>query len=205
MSIEPIDYYSESKDRVTSIFKESPLFLALIESIVTPYYNQQSDLLYFSENLLNIDEAEKSQLDFIGRIVGQPRLLSSFNTDPNFGFLYSYQSETFGTVTDENVGGIWNSYNSLRAASARRLNDEEYRRLIKARIIKNNSKCTTNELLQVLNLLTNTTNSTVYNSNGTLMISTTDTDGFVAYYVDKIGQEDEILPIRVGRSVALVE
>ena len=41
MSIEPIDYYSESKDRVTSIFKESPLFLALIESIVTPYYTSQ--------------------------------------------------------------------------------------------------------------------------------------------------------------------
>lgn len=199
MEIEVIDYQKEAKERVTSIFKESPLYLSLIDSIVSAYEQQQYDLLSLNNSLLDIDNAEKSQLDFIGRIVGQSRLLSSFNTEPYFGFEGSYQSETFGTVDDESVGGYWNSYEDYKPSTARRLNDDEYRRLIKARIIKNNSNCTINDLIKVLNLLSNSTTASVSRpEHGSLKITVNDKDGFIAYYIDKIGLEDEILPIPAG-------
>lgn len=199
MTIESIDYQVEAKSRVTSIFKQSPLYLALIDSIVTPYVNQQIDLLTFSENLLNIDFAERSQLDFIGRIVGQSRVLVSFNTEPYFGFLGSYQSETFGTISDPNVGGYWNSYDNYNASTARLLTDEEYRRIIRARIIKNNSKSTTNDLLQVINLLSgNETCSLSLVKHGVISLSVDDPVGFVAYFLDRVGLVDDIIPIPVG-------
>lgn len=206
MTLETIDYQSESKGRVTSIFKESPLYLALIDSIVTPYVNQQTDFLKYSDNLLNIDFAERFQLDFIGWIVGQSRVLVSFNTEPYFGFEGSYQSETFGTAADPAVGGYWNSYDNYNASTARLLNDEEYRRVLRARIIKNNSKCTMNDLIQVLNLLSNNTTSSLSTvSHGLLNLNVQDDSGFVSYFLDRIGLLDDIIPISAGVRIQLTE
>lgn len=199
MALENINYQSESKSRVTSIFKESPLFLALIDSIVTPYVNQQEDFIKFSDNLLNIDFAERSQLDFIGRIVGQSRVLVSFNTEPYFGFEGSYQSDTFGTISDPSVGGFWNSYDNYNASTSRLLTDEEYRRLIRARIIKNNSKCTTDDLISVINLLANNNTCSIsVVKHGVISVSVDDQIGFVAYFLDRIGLQDDIIPLPVG-------
>lgn len=206
MTIEVIDYVAEAKSRCTSIFKDSPLYHALVDSIISAYQDQQNDFILFSENLLNIDFAERSQLDFIGRIVGQPRLLVSFNTEPYFGFFGSYQSETFGTDADPSVGGIWNSYDNFIASTARRLTDEEYRRIIKARIISNNSNCCVDDLIEVVNLLTNTNTATVsLISHGSIGISADDTSGFLAYFVDRIGQDDELLPIAAGVSLSQLD
>src|SRR5699024_2559112 len=98
---------------------------------------QQQDFLWLSQNILNVDLAQGWHLDFIGNIVGQSRLLYDFNSEVYFGFEGAYKSETFGSKIDPTIGGFWNSRGYFDKASARKLNDDEYRRVIKARVIYN--------------------------------------------------------------------
>lgn len=199
-----LDYLAEYFDLEPSLFRESDNLHRLFQSIFTAYHTQQEDFLWLSQNTLNIDLAEKYHLDFIGNIVGQPRFLIGFNTEPYFGFQDSYQSETFGSTQLPFVGGYWNSRSYFDTASSRILNDEEYRRLIKARVIYNQSNCTCNDLLEVINLVTNRTDNTVQTTkHGLIKIRTKDESGFLAYFVDRLPLLDNILPIAAGVSVSL--
>ena len=138
-------------------------------------------------------------LDFIGNIVGQDRFLLDFNTEPYFGFDKSYQSETFNV-------GYWNSRSYFNTSSSRRLNDDEYRRLIKARVIYNSSTCTTDELLEVINLITDRTDNRIQvKSHGVIEISSQDTTGILAYFVEKPEGFDNILPVVAGVRIQFAE
>lgn len=202
--LEKLDYSAEYKEIQPSLFRESDVLDTLLKSIFNVCDKQQEDLLWISQNLLNIDAAEKSQLDFIGNIVGQPRFLSDFNTEPYFGYDGSYQSKTFGSSTDPEIGGYWNSRSYFNTATSRKLNDDEYRRLIKARVIYNQSNCTANDLLEVINLITNSKNNTVQMLNhGLVQINSDDSTGILSYFVDRLLMMDNILPIAAGVRVGL--
>lgn len=204
--VKPIVYAEEYHEDKPSIFRESENLDRLLQAIFDICYQQQLDFLWLSQNLLNVDVAEKSHLDFIGNIVGQPRFLSDFNTEPYFGFDGSYQSKPFSSVTNPDIGGFWNSRSHFNTATARQLNDDEYRRLIKARAIYNQSNCTTNDLLEVINLLSNSKNNTVQMLNhGLIQINTDDTSGIISYFVDRLLNDDNILPIAAGVRVGLEE
>ena len=198
------DYYEEYLDLQPSLFRESDNLHKLLQSIFSTYDKQQQDFLWLANNILNIDLAEKYQLDFIGSIVGQPRLLVGFNTEKYFGFKNSYQGETFGGADLDFVGGYWNSRSYFNTATSRVLNDDEYRRIIKARVIFNQSNCTCNDLLEVINLVTNRIDNTVQTiKHGLISIRTKDETGFLAYFVDRLPLLDNILPIAAGISVSL--
>jgi len=206
MTILNKDYVGEAREGSSSLLNQSPIYQAFLSAIVEYYDEQEKDLIWLSENLLNEDVAEKWHLDFIGMIVGQPRLLVSFNTEPYFGFEGSYQSETFSTASNPKLGGYWNGMDTFNTASARRLNDEEYRRVIKARVIFNNSFCTRNDLLNVINLLTgNTSASITQPSHGLLKIRAIDTQGLLSYFMSRIDLDDNILPIALGVRAEQVE
>lgn len=194
-----LDYLAEYYQLQPSLFRESDNLHSLLQAIFQVYSTQQDDLLWLSQNILNVDLAEKWHLDFIGNIVGQTRLLVGFNTEPYFGFERSYQSETFGVSNDPEVGGYWNSRSYFNTESARVLSDEDYRRVIKARIIYNQSNCTTNDLLEVANLLTNRNDNTVQMlEHGLLRLGSDDDTGLLAYFVDRLENIDNILPIAAG-------
>ena len=132
---ELLDYYQEYLELQPSLFRESDNLHLLFQSIFHAYDLQQQDFLWLSQNILNIDLAEKSHLDFIGMLVGQDRFLIGFNAETYFGFEGSYKSDTFGMSGAPYIGGYWNSRSYFNSATARRLNDDEYRRIIKARVI----------------------------------------------------------------------
>lgn len=202
--IKPIIYAEEYHEDKPSIFRESENLDRLLQAIFDVCYQQQLDFLWLSQNLLNVDVAEKSHLDFIGNIVGQPRFLSDFNTEPYFGFDGSYQSKPFSSVTNPDIGGFWNSRSHFNTATARQLNDDEYRRLIKARAIYNQSNCTANDLLEVVNLITDSDDNTVQLlKHGLIQIKTSDKTGILSYFVDRLYLEDNILPIAAGVRVGL--
>lgn len=202
----PIDYVQENKEIQPSMFRHSELFNLLIECIFKPYEDQQEQLLWLKDNILNLDAAEMWHLDFLGNLVGQSRFLVSFNIEPYFGFDGSYQSDTFGTVNDPSVGGYWYSYNSYDKSTARRLNDDEYRRVIKARLIYIHSNCISNDLIEVINLLTDTTTARVQKpKHGVIEIEAIDTSGLLTYFMDRIDLQDNILPVTAGVSVRLIE
>lgn len=206
MTVSVIDYVKEAEEGSSSLLNQSPIYLAFLDAIVEYYHEQQKDFIWLSENLLNIEVAEKWHLDFIGMIVGQPRLLVSFNTEPYFGFEGSYQSETFSTASNPSLGGYWNSMDTFNTASARKLTDEEYRRIIKARVIFNNSFCTRTDLLNVINLITgNTSASITRERHGLLKIRAVDDSGLLAYFMSRLDLDDNILPIAYGIRAEQVE
>ena len=204
--IKAINYAEEYHVMKPSLFRESENLDRLLQAIFDVCDVQQKDFLWLAENLLNLDAAQGFHLDFIGSIVGQPRFLTDFNTEPYFGYDGSYQSKTFGSSLDPEVGGYWNSRSYFNTASSRQLNDDEYRRLIKARAIYNQSNCTANDLLEVINLLSNSKNNTVQMLNhGLIQINTDDSSGILPYFVDRLYLEDNILPIAAGVRVGLEE
>ena len=199
-----INYYSDFLSNSPSLFVESDNLKKVIEVILNQYQIDQEKYLWLIDNILNLEIAEKYHLDFIGQLVGQDRFLVNFNQEKYFGFLGSYQSETLGTLSDESVGGYWNSVDNFISSSARRLNDEEYKRIIKARIIYNNSNCLMNDLVSVVNLITNRTDNRIsLVKHGQLVIKSNDESGLLTYFFDRLELEDNILPITYGVSVSL--
>ena len=201
-----VNYHEEYHETKPSLFRESENIDRVLQAIFDVCDYQQEDFIWLSQNLLNLDEAEGFHLDLIGGLVGQPRFLSDFNTEPYFGYEGSYQSRTFGSATDPSVGGYWNSRSYFNTSTARQLTDSEYRRLIKARAIYNQSNCTANDLLEVVNLITDSENNTVQLlRHGLLQITTDDTTGILSYFVDRLYLEDNILPVAAGVRVGLEE
>ena len=199
-----INYYSDFLSNAPSLFVESENLKKIIEVILNQYQSDQEKYLWLIDNILNLEIAEKYHLDFIGKLVGQDRFLVNFNQEKYFGFLGSYQSETLGTLSDESVGGYWNSVDNFISSSARRLNDEEYKRIIKARIVYNNSNCLMNDLVSVVNLITNRTDNRIsLVKHGQLVIKSNDESGLLTYFFDRLELEDNILPITYGVSVSL--
>ena len=199
-----INYYNDFLINSPSLFVESEKLKKIIEVILNQYKIDQDKYLWLIDNILNLEVAEKYHLDFIGQLVGQDRFLVNFNQEKYFGFLGSYQSETLGTLSDESVGGYWNSVDNFISSSARRLNDEEYKRIIKARIIYNNSNCLINDLVSVVNLITNRTDNRIsLVKHGQLVIKSNDESGLLTYFFDRLELEDNILPVTYGVSVSL--
>ena len=199
-----INYYNDFLSNSPSLFVESDNLKKIIEVILNQYQIDQEKYLWLIDNILNLEVAEKYHLDFIGKLVGQDRFLVNFNQEKYFGFLGSYQSETLGTLSDESVGGYWNSVDNFISSSARRLNDEEYKRIIKARIVYNNSNCLMNDLVSVVNLITNRTDNRIsLVKHGQLVIKSNDESGLLTYFFDRLELEDNILPITYGVSVSL--
>ena len=199
-----INYYNDFLSNSPSLFVESESLKKVIEVILNQYQIDQEKYLWLIDNILNLEVAEKHHLDFIGKLVGQDRFLVNFNQEKYFGFLGSYQSETLGTLSDASVGGYWNSVDNFVSSSARRLNDEEYKRIIKARIIYNNSNCLMNDLVSVVNLITNRTDNRIsLVKHGQLVIKSNDESGLLTYFFDRLELEDNILPITYGVSVSL--
>ena len=199
-----INYYNDFLSNSPSLFVESENLKKVIEVILNQYQIDQDKYLWLIDNILNLEIAEKYHLDFIGQLVGQDRFLVNFNQEKYFGFLGSYQSETLGTLSDESVGGYWNSVDNFISSSARRLNDDEYKRIIKARIIYNNSNCLMNDLVSVVNLITNRTDNRIsLVKHGQLLIKSNDESGLLTYFFDRLELEDNILPITYGVSVSL--
>ena len=199
-----INYYNDFLSNSPSLFVESENLKKVIEVILNQYQIDQEKYLWLIDNILNLEVAEKYHLDFIGQLVGQDRFLVNFNQEKYFGFLGSYQSETLGTLSDASVGGYWNSVDNFVSSSARRLNDEEYKRIIKARIIYNNSNCLMNDLVSVVNLITNRTDNRIsLVKHGQLSIKSNDESGLLTYFFDRLELEDNILPVTYGVSVSL--
>ena len=202
-----IPYKDQAIRGSTSLLRESPIFKALLSSALTELEKQQEYLLWLKENILNLDVAEKWHLDFIGMIIGQERVLASFDTGVFFGFEGAYQSGTFGDINNPNTGENWYNGNSYDVSTAKTLNDEQYKRVLKARIIKNGTvSCSVNDLLTVINLIVDNTDTTVYTSqHGHLKIKVNDTEGLFAYFLSRLHNTDNILPIALGVRVELVE
>ena len=197
---ELIDYTSVARTRYTDLFKRDQAFDCLVTTITEVLKEYQEEYQWLVKNSLSVDLQSGSGLDFIGKIVNQKRLLTDFNQDVHFGFKDSYKSGTFGTVADPSVGAEWYSMFTMTQGGGRVLTDEEYRAVIKARIISRNTNCSTKDLISVINHLTfSNQNSVSWDKHGVINLNISEDDkGLLSYFLSKIDTQDNILPIPLG-------
>jgi hypothetical protein len=111
----------------------------------------ETPILLWAESL-DLDKAIGNELDIIGEIVGQRREILDYSEIPFFGFLGAPNSGGFGSIYNANVGARFRSLNSS-TENRRLLDDAEYRLFIRARILRNKSTGTRDEILSAIELL----------------------------------------------------
>lgn len=142
---EEVDYLSQARDRITYQFRDKPIIDKYLQLLCHPAIQLQLVLKDLMQKR-DIDTAEGAQLDIIGEIVGQPRSLSKADLFPFFGFDEDFSAETFGTLADPEVGGLWYSLGQPTGGNVI-LSDDNYRLMIKSKIVKNRSAATPEDFL----------------------------------------------------------
>jgi hypothetical protein len=134
--------------RLAVQYKESTKLIAYIEALLV-----EADTLeaVFQSLLADrwIDTAEGVNLDILGAIVGQPRILIDATILSYFGYLTAPGAQSFGSVLDPALGGRFRGVDEATAGN-RGLTDEEYRVFIRARVIKNSTLTTIQEIIDAI-------------------------------------------------------
>lgn len=193
------DILTKARSRYTGTFKEDPVFDLVVQSSINHLEQLQDSLYDIVDKLFNIDKSSGLLLDLIGKIVNQPRVLVSYDVQRYFGFFGHPLADSFGTVEDPTVGGYWKSA-SDGSNKFRVMDDETYRIVLKARIKSNSSGGSTNDFLEVVNILTgsNTARIDVNSSGDALLVIRDQNLDLLQYFFTRIGTPDSILPIPLG-------
>ena len=148
-----IDHISLAESRISTEYKRSLKLISYIKALLL----EANSLESVFQDLLNkrwIDTAQGINLDIIGAIVGQSRVIISAEFFGYFGFGVNLESGPFGTLSDVSVGDRFRE-NSEPVAGNRNLLDEEYRIWIKARIAKNITSSSPEDIISQIKLILN--------------------------------------------------
>lgn len=114
-------------------YQGKPKALATIKAIEDEFAQSFVDL-YRLQDVLNINTATGDQLDLVGKHVGQSRIVNGYTLRQFFGFKNA--ENALGFSKELSGGGQWYRLRDPLADSVK-LSDEDYRFLIKSRVIKN--------------------------------------------------------------------
>lgn len=143
-----VDHIQEAKDRVITQYRESVTLSDYLEAVLIEA--NELEQVYCDLILKRfIDTAEGINLDIIGQLVGQPRILIDAAFLEFFGFEGQPNAGTFGTHTNPAIGAPWRSHTQSETGNVQ-LNDSAYRLFIRARIIKNNTRATHEEIIEMV-------------------------------------------------------
>ncbi len=147
-----IDHKELAISRLATQFKESTNLINYIRSLLVEANTLESVFNSLIEDRW-IDTAEGIQLDIIGSIVGQPRVIIGAELFGYFGFAVNLESGPFGSVKDPSLGDRFRA-NKEPTTGNRELSDEEYRLWIRARIAKNITTSTPEEVISQVKFVT---------------------------------------------------
>lgn len=141
------DQATEMISHLTAQFEEKPNVEGLVRAlgIVLNDFEVVMDDLVVQRWLVN---AVGQQLDGIGTIVDQSRIINQSIARVFFGFEGQTAAVGFGQARFRRWGENWKT--------STRLNDEEYRKVLYAKIYKNTSNCTIEEVLRIIGILFDT-------------------------------------------------
>ena len=146
-----IDHKALGLSRVATQYKESQKFLDFLRAILeTP--NELEGVIQDVSLITDIDTAEGVNLDVIGDIVGVSRFIDAAIPVGFFGFEDTAGALNFGEEGLIAIGGRFREEDESHLAGSV-LQDPEFRLLIKAKIIKNHSKGTNEDILNGLSFL----------------------------------------------------
>lgn len=196
------NYLSEARERVTEQFKDKEVFDKYLQLLI----NGQIEIQKVFKDLMqlrSLDTATGAQLDVIGRIVGQERVLLNSDLYDFFGFQGALKAGSFGDLNSPGIGSLFYNYGDPLGGNIS-LDDESYRLFIKAKIFKNNTSSTPEEFLAVLNLVFGT-DTTVLTEEGdasiTVLLSRALTDferALLTYISTEPGYPSRLIPKTVG-------
>jgi|SRR5690606_14503278 len=142
------DYLQEMRDRRTFAFEQSVVFDKHLQLFATQAESLQDVLKQLMQER-SIDTAVGKQLDIIGDIVGQPRELVDSDFIPYFGYDGAFNAQSYGDTNDPKVGGYYWDYTQPLTGSVL-LNDDQYRIFIKAKILKNITRATPEDIIHFI-------------------------------------------------------
>ena len=147
------DYLSIARSRVTEQFKteSAPVFDKYLQLLLGGKIELQEVFRQLMQER-SIDTAVGAQLDIIGDIVGQPRELIDTALLVFFAFQGYPNAQSFGDLDNTALGGPYRGVNDPIAGNTL-LTDDQYRLFIKAKIIKNNTNATPNQILEFINFV----------------------------------------------------
>lgn len=148
---EVVPFVDQARDRITEQFKGKPIIDKYIQLLIGEWEEMQL-VLQDMQQLRSINTAVGAQLDVIGEIVGRPRGLVTSDLFYYFGFQGAPLAGTFASTTDPTVGSPWYSIDAPTAIS-REPSDEEYRLILKAKIIKNRTMSRPEDVIQAYKFL----------------------------------------------------
>lgn len=198
--IEPMDYVSLAKSRYTSQFKDDSVFDALVQTLIEFKMKSQEFYIDFADKVLSIEKAKGKNLDLIGSIVGQSRVLIDYYTKPYFGFYGNPQAEPLDV-------GLWYSISGGTGGDSRTLSDEEYRRIIKARIIANSTYCSRADFIAIIKLITDNADfklEVLSHGNILLTLPNEYMQHMVAYFLGRVEDLDSLIPKPLGFRLSVV-
>jgi hypothetical protein len=152
MSVEAIDFASLALSRLTQQYKSADKFVQLVQGLVDLVQTEIDDPLENLITLYDIDIAEGDILDIIGEIVGQPRVIVDYDLLEFFGYDGALNAGTYGDANNPNVGARYLS-SVEDVGGDKTLSDEEYRVFIRARILRNYSASTPEEIISAAKLI----------------------------------------------------
>jgi hypothetical protein len=133
---------------VTSEHATKPKFMALVNLLA----NGLADIAAVVRSIpqaFDLDTAIGAQLDTVGLWVGQSRVITGVLTVGFFGFADNIAAKTFGELGNASVGGpFWNLGEEFSTTTV--LGDALYRQFLYAKILRNQSHGTAEELEQAL-------------------------------------------------------
>ena len=143
-------YLEVARSRVTEQFKteDHPIFDSYLQLLLGGKVELQEVFRQLMQER-SLDTAVGAQLDLIGEIVGQPRELIDTALLTYFAYLGYPDAQSFGDLNNSGVGGFYRGIDDPLAGNTL-LNDDQYRLFIKAKIIKNSTNATPNQLLEFI-------------------------------------------------------
>ena len=194
------DYKTIAQSRLTDRHRSDETFLAILDTLIELKEERQREYLSLAETFLDIDKSTGKNLDVIGRLIGEERTLVNFIDRSYFGFLGARLSEAYDV-------GYWYSLYRNKYGTLRTLTDEEYRRVLKARVVKNSSDNSRESFLETLNILSNNNFSVITESldNSAILVEIEDYDGLASYYLSKYKNDRNLIPVPMGRRITIVQ
>jgi hypothetical protein len=147
------DIRARAQEQITQQFQDKVVFGRYVDLLLA---GEQEALLLFQALMQarSIDTAVGEQLNILGRIVGQDRVLIGADATKFFGFQGTTLSSTFGTTTNSAVGGYWYSAGAPVGGNVT-LDDSQYKTFIKAKIKKNVADASVDGVLEFLSFVFN--------------------------------------------------
>lgn len=157
-------YLETARSRVTEQFKEKVVFDHYLQLLISGKVELQEVFRQLMQER-SLDTAVGVNLDNIGEIVGQPRTLLSVDIFEFFGFQGLPNSGSFGDFYDPSVGAVFYDANNPRYGNIT-LTDDVYRIFIKAKIVKNSTQATPEQVMDFANFIFSTSGSTIQDEGG---------------------------------------